>query len=155
MNEKTNSIVKWARGWLSGKPHFVIGDRYLLHWYILPRNRFLNIYLHKFLHDDEDRALHDHPWWFISLMVKGSYIEKTSRGSNHRTAPSVAFRRAQHAHRVVLHRRAESEIVIPCWTIVITGRVTRDWGFLCPQGWRHWREFTAQNDYGQVGKGCD
>jgi hypothetical protein len=71
-----------------------------------------------------------------------------------RKSPSVAFRRAEHAHRVVLDKDIYGKS-IPCWTLVITGRVVRDWGFHCPQGWRHWREFTAQDDYGQVGRGCD
>jgi hypothetical protein len=159
-------VVQWARGWLSGKPHFIIGDRYLLRWYVIPRNPWLNVYLHKFLHDDEDRALHDHPWWFLSIMVWGKYREIVpfpAHGKGHyhhveRSAPSVAFRSAAHAHRVVLKRDYRDQPK-PCWTLVMTGRVTRDWGFLCPQGWRHWKEFTAYNDgkrdYGQVGRGCD
>ena len=163
-----HSLKQWAKGWLSRKPHFIIGDRCLLRWYVIPRNPWLNVYLHKFLHDDEDRALHDHPWWFISVMLKGEYwevvnerfIEDSSTYSEwvSRTAPSIAFRKATHAHRVVLERN-DNQQPMPCWTLVITGRVIRDWGFHCPQGWRHWKEFTAYNDgkgdYGQVGRGCD
>lgn len=149
------SLKQWAKGWLSGGPHFIIGPRYLLRWYVIPRNPWLNVYLHKFLHDDEDRALHDHPWWFVSVMLKGKYSEETQHGWRYRVAPSVAFRSATHAHRVVLPRTIYTNTIIPCWTLVITGRVVRDWGFHCPQGWRHWKEFTAQDDYGQVGRGCD
>lgn len=61
-------------------PNFVIGrpeDPYLLRWFLVPRNRFLNVYLHKFLRDDDDRALHDHPWWFVSVVLKGTYREVT------------------------------------------------------------------------------
>lgn len=32
-------------------------------------------------------------------------------------------------------------------------RVEAACGYL--NGWRHWKEFTAKDDYGQVGKGCD
>lgn len=42
---------------------FTIGGHerpYLLRWFIIPRNRFFNIYLHKFLRSDDDRALLDH-----------------------------------------------------------------------------------------------
>ncbi len=148
-----NSLTKWIEGWLSGGPHFVIGPRYLLRWYVLPRNPWLNIYLHQFLHDDEDRALHDHPWWFVSVMLRGGYSELTDHGWVLRLAPSVAYRKATHAHRVVLLRDGEGSPVTS-WTLVITGRVTRSWGFYCPQGWRHWKEFTAAEDYGQVGRGC-
>lgn len=150
-----HSVRQWAKGWLSGGPHFIIGPRYLLRWYVIPRNPWLNIYLHKFLHDDEDRAIHDHPWWFISIMLKGGYYEVTHSNFVGRSFPSIVFRRATYAHRVVLPRVLDSDIVRPCWTLVITGRVVRDWGFHCPQGWRHWKEFTAKDDYGQVGRGCD
>ena len=49
----------WFKTLISGKPHFVIGgadDPYMLRWYLIPRNRRFNIYLHKFLRDDDDRA---------------------------------------------------------------------------------------------------
>lgn len=52
---------RWLRTLLSGKPHFVIGSGespYLLRWFLIPRNTKLNIYLHKFLQSDDDRALH-------------------------------------------------------------------------------------------------
>lgn len=156
-----DSLTQWARGWWSRKPHFIIGNRYLLRWYVIPRNPWLNVYLHKFLHDDEDRATHDHPWNFVSIILRGGYFERVGQLSTQlqvRLAPSVAYRPAEHSHRVILHRGMDHEI-IPAWTIVITGRVVRDWGFWCPSGWRHWKEFTAYNDgkgdYGQVGRGCD
>lgn len=149
-----HSLRQWVKGWLSGGPHFIIGDRYLLRWYVIPRNPFLNVYLHQFLHDDEDRALHDHPWWFVSVMVRGCYYELTQTNFTQRVTPSIAYRKPEHAHRVVLQKDVDNK-PIPCWTLVITGRVVRDWGFHCPQGWRHWKEFTAQDNYGQVGRGCD
>ena len=60
-------------------PDFIIGpDKnkpYMRRWYVIPKNRFFNIYLHQFLCDDEDRALHDHPWWSMSIILKGGYKE--------------------------------------------------------------------------------
>jgi len=144
----------WLRTWFSGKPHFIIGDRYLLRWYVIPRNPWLNVYLHKFLHDDEDRALHDHPWWFVSWMLSGHYFEVSRSNFIRRRRMSIAYRPATHAHRVVLPKTLSGD-PIPCWTLVVTGPVIRDWGFLCPSGWRHWKEFTAADDYGQTGRGCD
>lgn len=61
-------------------PDFIIGgeDRpYLRRWWILPRNRFFNIYVHEFLRSDDDRALHDHPWLWASYIVEGHYNEHT------------------------------------------------------------------------------
>lgn len=157
---KYHGLWGWVRGWLAGGPHFVIGDSYVLRWYIWPRNKWLNLYLHKFQHDDDDRALHDHPWWFISWMLKGSYVEIVQSPpagwpAIARGWLSIAFRPATHAHRVVLPRDSEGQ-PIPCWTLILTGPVIREWGFWCPKGWRSWREYTAGvEDYGQTGRGCE
>jgi hypothetical protein len=62
------------------KPDMVIGDParpYLLRWYIWRSKRFGSCYLHKFLRDDDDRALHDHPWWFVSLILIGQGVRMT------------------------------------------------------------------------------
>jgi hypothetical protein len=138
-------------------PDFVIGreeNPYLYRWYLLPRNRILNIYLHLFLRDDDDRALHCHPWANCSLLLKGSYTE-------HQIAPGGVHVRSvlnagdfrirwsgKLAHRIELHQG-------PCWTLFITGPKYREWGFHCVNGWRHWKDFTAPHDKGQIGRGCD
>lgn len=159
-----HALRQWVSGWLSGEPHFIIGQRYLLRWYVIPRNPWLNIYLHKFLHDDEDRATHDHPWNFVSIMLWGGYLEFVGKLREsplyERRVLSIAYRPAEHAHRVILHRRYGDGAIQPAWTIMITGPVIRDWGFWCPkERWVHWKVFTAFNegkgDYGQTGRGCD
>lgn len=149
--------MNWLRILLSGKPHFVIGGDdapYMLRWYLIPRNPLFNIYLHKFMRDDDDRALHDHPWWFVSLILKGCYVEKTETGHLHRTRGEIAYRPATHRHRVILERRSNGDIK-PCWTLVMTGRKKRTWGFWCPKGFVPWFDFVDQNDSGNTGKGCD
>jgi hypothetical protein len=136
-------------------PDFVIGtpaDPYLKRWWLIPRNRFFNIYLHQFLRSDDDRALHDHPWWNISFILKGEYTEHTipAGGINIRKiykAGDLKLRRAVAAHRVELHAGE-------CWSLFITGPVIRSWGFHCPAGWRRWQDFVAENP-GEIGRGCD
>ena len=146
----------WLKTLVSGKPHFVIGgadDPYMLRWYLIPRNRRFNIYLHKFLRHDDDRALHDHPWWFISIMLKGGYYEIVKGGKCiGRAAPSIAFRRATHRHRVVL--RAPQGKSLPCWTLIFAWRPKRTWGFWCPKGFVPWFQFVAEDDKGNIGRGC-
>lgn len=149
---------KWLAKWLRLEPHQIIGDEknpYLKRWYIIPRNRFLNIYLHQFLRSDDDRALHDHPWWFASLLIRGAYWEhRQDRPLTYRSlrrAPSLAFRRADTAHRVELDGDAFDEgwREFPAWTLIVTGPREREWGFLCPQGWRHWEKFVHDNGCGE------
>ncbi|MDN5849106.1 MAG: hypothetical protein L0H63_05630, partial [Nitrococcus sp.] len=59
------------------------------------------------------------------------------------------LRRARSAHRLAL---IDAEPVI---TLFITGPRVREWGFHCPQGWRHWRAFTAADNPGRIGRGCE
>lgn len=142
------------------EPDFFIGGKdnpYLLRWWVIPRNRFFNVYLHKFLRDDDDRALHDHPWLSLSVILRGGYIEHTATEVRRREAGSVVFRRAKHAHRIELLREGFclARTVVPAWTLFITGPRIREWGFHCPRGWVHWKEFTSEVDSGNVGKGCE
>lgn len=150
-----NWLLKIAR---ARSPDFIIGGRdnpYLLRWFVIPRNPVFNIYLHHFLRSDDDRALHDHPWANLSVLLDGSYTEHTiaAGGVNHKQVLDSGDWRFRHtgklAHRIELTDG-------PCWTLFITGPRYRNWGFHCPQaGWIQWDRFTAKDDKGAVGKGCD
>lgn len=129
------------------KPDFIIGDNYMHRWFIIPRNKYFNIYLHKIMKNDDDRALHDHPWWSISILLKGKLKEVLKATVRYPRRFIPLLRSAKLAHRL--------EIVEgPAWTLFITGPVIRSWGFHCPKGWVPWKEFVDSRDKGQVGKGC-
>lgn len=138
-------------------PDQIIGGHtrpYLLRWVLLPRNRIANVYVHRFLRDDDDRALHDHPWFWCSILIRGRYVEHTiARGGIHRRrecgAGSWRLRTPWFAHRIEL---VDTD---PCWTLFITVARIRDWGFHCPSGWVPWQEFTDPRDPGAIGRGCD
>lgn len=156
-------------------PNFVVGaddpqGAYLRRWYLIPRNRFLCIYLHHFLRDDDDRALHDHPWAWASLLLRGTYIEHTidAGGVHHkreRKAGSWKFSLPSRAHRIELLREVVdngdpivqlTDPPAPCWTLFITGPRVREWGFHCPeQGWVHFLRFTKPGSVGERGPGCE
>lgn len=131
---------------------FVVGTRdnpYLKRWFLIPRNRLFNVYLHEFWRDDDDRALHDHPWWSVSIMLSGHLREILADGSVRvvNQAGQVIFRKASHLHRLEVVEK-------PSRTLFITGPKFREWGFACPQGWRHWKDFVGE-DTGTVGRGCE
>lgn len=148
-------------------PDFIIGrpgSPYMRRWYVIPRNRWFNIYLHNIVRSDDDRALHDHPWWNLSILLKGGYWEVTppyrplypemaidlfhepKLVRKWRRPGSVVLRRATDAHRL--------EVTGSTWSLFITGRNVRSWGFWCPQGWRHWQQFVDMTNTGAVGPGC-
>lgn len=141
-------------------------DAYMLRWWVVPRSQETeNVYFHHFLRSDDDRALHDHPWPNISILLEGDYIEEVPanpylpagrRIQIQRRAGDVITRPANSAHRVMLHED-ESGKPLPVKSLFMTGPVERQWGFWCPQGWRHWKDFTGYNSTGDssiVGPGC-
>jgi hypothetical protein len=134
------------------KPDFVIGENYLLRWWLIPRNSVFNIYLHKFMRGDDDRALHDHPWVNCSIVLSGCYDEVTPSGKKRRGAGSIVFRMATARHRLDLP--IINGGISYCWTLFITGPRVRQWGFWCPQGFVHWRDFTSPTDSSKTGRGC-
>lgn len=183
---KFPKICKWRGRW----PDRVIGenvDPYLLRWHLIPRNSFFNIYLHKFMRSDDNRALHDHPWaWNISLILRGQYIEHMPYDRKRFAKPQISdnitlvdmrtktknrrawrpiFRWGITPHRVELIKYQESFVPRwgwslikerPVWTIFITGRYVREWGFYCAHGWRWWKIFVSERDgSNSVGRGCD
>lgn len=119
-----------------------------------------NVYLHQFLRDDDDRALHDRPSWGASLILDGAYIEHTvAHGGIHRRQRHVAgafrYMPTRHAHRIELERGLGGQAKA-CWTLFAFGPTVREWGFHCPErGWVHWRRFTAAGQPGEIGPGCD
>jgi hypothetical protein len=149
-------------------PDFQIGgseNPYCNRWWVIPRNRWFNIYLHQFIRDDDDRALHCHPWPNLSILLRGSYYETVFVSAPRPGAPlpptiqksrrqwRPVFRRGSTAHRIVLHRLADAPV--SCWSLFLTGPVIRQWGFWCPLGrWVHWRDFTNPTDSSLIGKGC-
>ncbi len=107
----------------------------LLIRYVLFRCAAWGIYVHHLLRSDHDRALHDHPWPFISIVLRGGYAvihDQTEDGTMRytwRSKHSIALRAAEWRHRVLLSSGATA------WTLVIVGRRGRRWGFFTPRGW--------------------
>lgn len=151
---------QWRSNWLrlSLAPDFVIGgknDPYLRRWWIVPRNKWFNVYVHQILRDDDDRALHDHPWDNCSVILRGRYCEVVNGPGIpwlklpplmrfERNAGSIVTRKAEQPHRLELINGE------PCWTLFISGPRRREWGFHTADGWVHWKDFTDPNDRGMV-----
>lgn len=132
------------------KHDFTIGepdDPAILRWYLIPRNPLFNLYLHQLLRSDNDEALHDHPWWNLSIILRGYYMEVFKDYPVWRNQGDWIFRRAKTPHRIV--------VLEPCWTLFITGPKFREWGFHCPKGWVSFKDFTNRTKTtSSLGKGC-
>lgn len=129
-------LASWAEGIIaSRKPDYIIGHSQVRRWWVIPRNKQQNVYLHEINGSDDERAFHDHPWDNTSFLIRGSYIEHTPEGRFVREPGSVIHRPATALHRLEVEDGAQ------VLTLFFTGPTVREWGFDCPQGWRHWKDF--------------
>lgn len=143
----------WIEAMSSRPPDFVIGGYerpYIKRWYLTPRDDEAGgcTYLHCIIRDDDDRALHDHPWDNTSIVLAGWLREISEYGQRSLGPGMVVTRKAEQRHRL--------EVVEgPVWTLFITGPKRREWGFWCDGGrFVHWRDFVDPTDSGKVGPGC-
>jgi len=126
------------KAWWLSKPHRTITDEctaspYMKRWHLL-RTPWFTLMLHYFLRSDFDRALHDHPWGFITFLLTSGYWEHTNAGGRRwKRRFSILRRPAAWIHRV--------EIKKPCWTLVLHFRQCREWGFYTPAGFVQWDKY--------------
>lgn len=127
---------------------------YLYRWHVL-KTRWFKMYLHHFVGDDWSLDLHDHPKRFISIGLKGSYIETTPYPDGfplcmHTTTYKAPWFRsfpAEHIHRLEVPSKS-------CWTLVIVLQATRDWGFWHEGKFIGWRDYVKGSIADKM-KACD
>lgn len=112
-------------------------DTYLYRWFICA-TRWFKVYLHHFVGNDWSRDLHDHPKRFISIGLRGWYIEETPLGTRRYSAPWIRTFPATHIHRLTVPSK-------DCWTLVIVLRPVREWGFWYRDAEKyrfiHWKDY--------------
>jgi hypothetical protein len=142
---------------LFGKPEEINGERcptYLYRWTIL-KWRGRGIYLHHFVNDDWSLDLHDHPKRFISIGLRGRYVEITPDPTKTKMfkAPWIRSFPAEHIHRI---RMVHSWLggIEDCWTLVIALKATSQWGFWHLGKFISWREYIKSETADQM-KACE
>lgn len=110
------------------------GDPYPYKW--LP----FVIRLHHIRKNDGDRALHDHPANFRTIILKGGYIEETVYGEFEPIeAGQTDSNKAEAFHRIDF---VPKEGV---WTIFIMGKRRNNWGFLSAGHKVGWQKYLSDN----------
>lgn len=137
----------WILRWKQHKLGFerstitVQGEKYLTRW-ILHFGLFC-LRLHKFYRGDDDRALHDHPFWFVTYPLKGYWEETELYGFRWVKPHRLHFRGRDFKHRVV----GPAAVAIgylpgPFYTLVLAGPYSDTWGFYTEAGeyvpWQEW-----------------
>ena len=121
-------------------PDYDSEDDYLARWRIIQTPLF-GIYLHKLGTPDPRATLHDHPWPFLAIVLRGGYDE--CRRDTHIYDPAREDTRTYSYPNIVrrfnrmplnsLHWIARLHRV-PTWTLVFVGRRCRIWGYLDRNG---------------------
>lgn len=124
---------------------------YLIRYTILPlTNKWFSFKVHHILLSDDD-CLHDHPWAFISILLWGSYTEaafdydgkdKADENGNYfklrkYSVGNILYRKALWAHKLILKPGKT------VWSLVITFKKCREWGFFTPKGWIFWKNYRS------------
>jgi len=149
------SLREWFSKLVTGTPHEKItrfidhtgrAETYLIRWHLVPKNRWCNVYLHKFIRNDSDDP-HCHPWDSISFLIRGRIRERAfdiyafeheAQSTREIHAPALTYRGGEFAHSLELIDGK------PAWSIFITGPKWRDWGFWTRHGFIPW---TGYRDY--------
>lgn len=116
-------------------------EEYMHRYYLFLRDRKwfpFNLTLHKIVKSD-DPIFHDHPWPYMTIVLKGGYYEHTplfnSKGerfgevSRWRGPGSIIVRGAREYHWLELEKGSSAT------TLFFMGPQVRDWGFLVNNKW--------------------
>lgn len=149
-------LVNWIIARASRTPHTHLyhadGSLYMGRFWLV-RTRWFSARLHHIATPDLDRHFHDHPWTFVSVVLRGGYIEVRPATiepcfinlpgepyeigiPNSRPAGSIALRRATDRHRVVAVQPST-------WTLVILSPKRQWWGFYTHKGKVHWKDYPS------------
>lgn len=108
---------------------------------------WFGVYLHWIEGPDPDRWLHDHPWSFLTFILRGGYTE-IFKGAG--WAPFQG--KARLWSRFTLHRMQGDDahkitkLKFNTLTLVLVGQRRRQWGFHTDKGWMPWHEYLESID---------
>jgi hypothetical protein len=92
--------------------------------YQIVKTPWFRIYVHKLIAPMAHPHCHDHPWSFVTILLKGGYFEMSpdTRGAwVWRKPGSVMYRPHNWLHNVATFGTS--------WSLVITGPKKYEWGF--------------------------
>ena len=113
--------------------------RYYL--FLKDRKRFpFNAFLHKF-HKGDPGDVHDHPWPYFTLILKGGYYEwiPQFRDDGTMSCEIRKWRGPGHFRRCSAnsYHRIELKAGVTPWTLFMPGPQRQEWGFLVDNKWIH------------------
>jgi hypothetical protein len=111
-------------------PHFDNPDVNYLERLRIVATPWFAVYLHRLGTPDSRPTLHDHPWSFVSIILRGGYVE-------HRLNLHARTVERKHRRHINIMRRDDAHSIesldrTPTWTLLFVGRRRREWGYWRP-----------------------
>jgi hypothetical protein len=105
--------------------------------------------LHNILVADIDPELHTHPFDFVSIILRGGYVEELpADGAGPELGQKRRLRVVRWFNTSIGPKAHRIESVKPnTWTLVIGGQRLRKWGFWGAAGFVPWDEFETKKGY--------
>lgn len=103
---------------------------------------WFGIYVHDIYEPDADRDPHNHPWSFISIVLRGEYAEALHPDANDLDTKRLKVYKRWSAHR--MNRTAAHRII---WaapglkTLILVGPRRSNWGFFTDAGYQPWQQY--------------
>lgn len=119
------------------------GELHFKRWQIWS-TRWFNIYLHFINKADEDKHLHDHPWSFWSIILKGAYIELLGEEGKHTPSRQIYRGWLNASYRTKNIPHMIGVVVKPTYSLVITGPGGREWGYTTEDGWKNHSKYREE-----------
>lgn len=115
----------------------------LTRYYVFLKDRKwfpFNVFIHKFHKSDPD-DVHDHPWPYATLILKGGYYEyvPTFNNNGEKNGETKHWRKPGHFRTCSAnsYHRIELDPSVTAWTLFMPGPQKREWGFLVNNKWIH------------------
>src|SRR3954452_12681330 len=113
----SNRSPRWAFMERFEVPNYDSDGNYLTRWRIV-QTPWFGVFLHRFDGPDPRPTLHDHPWNFVSFVVRGGYTERRLDPADmtvneHHRVGRVNVMRTHDAHAIVRLWR------VPTWTLML------------------------------------
>lgn len=138
-------ISAWLIRQAQKRPYIHIGD-YMHRWWLVPERRWLPlaIRVHHIRLPDADPYLHDHPYNWRTIVLRGWYVEEDVFGQWHvRLECGTRAASAETLHRI---NNVSSGGV---WTLfILLGKRRNRWGFMVGNPARkiHWEDYQSTNN---------
>lgn len=171
----SNWLVNWIIRRAKRTPYFHL-EGYMERFYFFrwrsrgEKHGPLTVRVHHILRSDSDRHFHDHPWPYVTLILRGGYIEYRQFPLSTAEERQRAFKacakafdiderwlgrdrvlvtRQFHGPGSILFRRASDrhwlELIdgVDCWSLFTHLRKQKEWGFYTEQGFVPWRDYPS------------